>query len=147
MIDPAALTWTVASAIGAVIALAGAIEAHRDLQAIKGYGNGRLLSATRDLRNQTVRFVIQVAWVSIGAPSILDERVTPWSAGVIVLVGTNIALAVVAAFDLRDRRRLMSRADDSLEARFAAEMKRTDKHQAKQDKRMDAHDVRLDEAQ
>lgn len=109
MIDEPAVLWTVASGLGAVIAAWGSIEAFRDLRALQGYVNGRRMNAWRDLRNQTMRAIVQVAWFLLGLPLMFDERVTPWTPAVIVLVATNVALLVAASLDLRDRLRIMAR--------------------------------------
>ena len=113
MIETPVLLWTAVSIAGAVLAAIGVYEAAHDLRALALLVNGRRTVAFMHLRNQAGRLVINGTWVLLGFASLLDDRLTEWTPGVVILVAANLILTTNAALDLRARRRLLVTADDS----------------------------------
>lgn len=106
--DTPVLVWVIASLAATLIAVIGTREAVQDVRALNLIVNGRRTVAYMHLRNQLGRLAIGVAWTLLGIPALLDDRVTPWSLGIAILVGSNVVLTVNAALDLRARRRLLA---------------------------------------
>ena len=97
--------WTLIAVAGAILSMLGALDASRDLRALGTIANGRRLLALGDLRRELIRLSIQVVWTLIGLESALHGGAEP-SLGVILLMGTNAALAISTLLDLHDRARL-----------------------------------------
>ena len=95
--------WTVSAGIGALIAVLNLVDAYRDLRALEPGSNGRLLIARGWVRAEAIRFAIQLTWAGIGIAALLNPRPAPLSPIVLLLIGTNLALALNTILDARER--------------------------------------------
>lgn len=97
--------WTIAALVGAVIAAWATYDAVLDLRALGATSNGRRILAVGWVRREAIRFLIQVTWAGIGFAA-LQRPEGPANPLVLLLVGTNVALALNTILDARDRIRL-----------------------------------------
>lgn len=108
MIDWAVAVWCAASIVALVLAAIGVRDGIADLRALRETQNGRRIVAWMHLRNQLGRLAIAIGWTALGIPALVDDRIVPWSPGIVILVAANIVLAVLAALDLRTRHQLLA---------------------------------------
>lgn len=96
------IVWTIAAMIGAAVAAWGAYDAYRDLRALDSGANGRRILAVGWVRREFIRFGIQAVWAVIGVLAIPNatNAVNPIA---LLLVGTNVAVAVNTIMDARER--------------------------------------------
>lgn len=95
--------WTVAALVGAVIAAWNLVDAWRDLQALDSTViNGRRILALGWVRREIVRLSIQAVWAVIGTTAIPPDV----NLAILLLVGTNIAVAVNTLMDAHERIKL-----------------------------------------
>lgn len=97
--------WTIAASVGAIIAAWNVIDAYIDLQALGPVSNGRRIIGIGWVRREAVRFLIQAGWAFIGFMALptATDAINPV---VLILVGTNVAVALNTILDARDRIRL-----------------------------------------
>lgn len=97
--------WTVAASVGALIAAWNLWDAYRDLEALGPVQNGRRIIGIGWVRRESIRFLIQVSWAGIGFAALptASGNINPI---VLILVGTNLAVALNTMLDMRDRLRL-----------------------------------------
>ena len=104
--------WTAAATIGALIAAWNMVDAWRDLHALGDVENGRRMLARGWVRREFIRFGIQATWAWIGFQAIpTADPNAPLSVLVVLLVGTNVAVAVNTLMDAWERillRRLLN---------------------------------------
>lgn len=95
--------WTGAAVVGSVISAWNLQDAWRDLRALDATHNGRRILNVGWVRREAIRFGIQAIWATIGflALPTASNTVNPI---VILLVGTNVALAASTFLDARERR-------------------------------------------
>lgn len=104
--SPAVLVWTVASLIGLGITAYGALEAVRDLAALRRehITNGRRLVALQRLVAQSSRLTIFIIWTV--TVFLLVSDFIQGSGVVIGLITSNILTTIIAASDAAVGRRL-----------------------------------------
>ena len=94
--------WTLTASAGALIATWNTWDAWADLRALGMASNGRRVIALGWVRRELIRVFIQASWAFIGflALPTASNAVSPLG---LLLVATNIALAVNTVLDARDR--------------------------------------------
>ncbi len=101
--------WTIVSVVGAIFASIGVWSGIADMRVLSSGEPALRTLAFGYLRSQTIRLLIQLAWIIAGVVSILgivSPYITPIFVVTNILVVTNALLAVNAALDLRTRRQL-----------------------------------------
>lgn len=99
------IVWTLAATLGTVIAIWNTVEAWHDLRALGVILDGRRIIAVGWVRREAIRVFIQGSWAFIGFLSLPTARDT-LNPIVVLLVATNVAVAVNTILDARDRIRL-----------------------------------------
>lgn len=97
--------WTLAASIGAMVALWATWDAYLDLRDLGDAANGRRLLGVGWVRREAIRLLIQVSWAGIGFAALQGPE-GPVNPIVLILVGTNVALALNTILDARDRIRV-----------------------------------------
>ena len=96
--------WTVAASIGAAIAAWATYDAWRDLQALGDVENGRRVLARGWVRREAIRFGIQAVWAAIGFLAYTSGQGSgAVNLVALLLLGTNVAVAVNTTLDVRER--------------------------------------------
>lgn len=100
--------WTISASVGAVFAALNLIDAYRDLHDLGDAQNGRRILGRGWVRGELIRLLIQASWAFIGivALQVPAQPDAPVSLLTLLLIGTNVGLALNTILDARDRRAL-----------------------------------------
>ena len=96
------IIWTLTATFGALIAVWNSYDAWLDLRSLGTLSNGRRIIAAGWVRRELFRVFIQSSWALIGylALPTASGAINPI---VLLLLTTNVALAVSTILDARDR--------------------------------------------
>lgn len=99
--------WTGAATLGALFSIWNVVDAWRDWSSLPPIINGRRLVARGELRRELIRLFVQGSWALIGIVAWVSNP-TPSNVNpvTILLIGTNVAVALNTLLDARDRHRL-----------------------------------------
>jgi hypothetical protein len=105
--------WTLLAVIGAVAAAWAVMDGWKDLRALEpSERNGRRSIARAVIRNNAIRLFIQVIWICIGIPLVMDGNPVPLTFITGALVLTNASLATLSVLETRGRIRLRHQIED-----------------------------------
>ena len=99
--------WTLAATVGSLFSIWNIVDAYLDWRSLPPIQNGRRLIARGELRRELFRLFIQGSWALIGVVAWLNDPVTTQVSFVtLLLIGTNVAVAMNTLLDAIDRHRL-----------------------------------------